>query len=211
MPVNAARSRKRPLEANAARRFDSVSITFHWTTAVLIAGLLTTGWLMGSATHAAEAEKLLYAHRSLGALGLVVAICRLLWRLTFAFLPPWPTAMPRIQRVLARANEYGLYALLLAQPVTGLAQSLARGRPFPLLAWQVPPVMAKDKALTTFFHDIHEVSALILLGLIAIHILAALFHRLVLRDEVLQSMLPWQTSREPSQTLPTAGHHLKRS
>jgi hypothetical protein len=32
----------------------------------------------------------------------------------------------------------------------------------------------------------------VLLGLIGLHILAALFHRFVLRDEVLQSMLPWR-------------------
>ena len=207
MLVNTAQAAKHSYEAKGGRRFDGVTIAFHWATAILVAGLFTTGWLMGAATSAAQAERLLYVHRSLGALGLAIAICRLLWRLSFAFLPPWPAAMPRIQRLLARANEYGLYALLLAQPLTGLAQSLSRGRPFPLLAWQIPPVMAKDKALTIFFHDIHEASALVLLGLIAIHILAALFHRLVLRDEVLQSMLPWQ----PSQTVLTADHHLKRS
>ena len=47
---------------------------------------------------------------------------------------------------------------------------------------------------TMLFHQIHSVSAWVLLGLIGLHILAALFHRFVLRDEVLQSMLPWRAS-----------------
>jgi cytochrome b561 len=61
-----------------------------------------------------------------------------------------------------------------------------------LFAWQVPSVMAGDKPLTALFHQIHALSAWVLLGLIGLHILAALFHRFVLRDEVLQSMLPWR-------------------
>jgi hypothetical protein len=42
--------------------------------------------------------------------------------------------------------------------VTGLAQSLARGRSFMLFEWQVPKVMAGNKALTLLFHQIHTVS-----------------------------------------------------
>ena len=61
-----------------------------------------------------------------------------------------------------------------------------------LFAWRVPSVMAGDKPLTALFHQIHALSAWVLLGLIGLHILAALFHRFVLRDEVLQSMLPWR-------------------
>jgi cytochrome b561 len=67
-----------------------------------------------------------------------------------------------------------------------------------LFAWQVPKVMAGDKPLTMLFHQIHTLSAWVLLALIGLHILAALFHRFVLKDEVLQSMLPWRAS-------PTAG------
>jgi len=54
--------------------------------------------------------------------------------------------------------------------------------------------MAGDRPLTMLFHQIHAVSAWVLLGLIGLHILAALFHRFVLKDEVLQSMLPWRAS-----------------
>jgi len=82
----------------------------------------------------------------------------------------------------------------LIQPLTGMAQSLTRGRPFPLLGWEVPSVMAKDRALTALLHGIHEISAWALLGLISAHILAALFHRFVLRDGVFQSMSPLKPS-----------------
>ena len=51
-----------------------------------------------------------------------------------------------------------------------------------LFVWQVPKVMAGDKPLTALFHQIHALSAWVLLGLIGLHILTALFHRFVLRD-----------------------------
>jgi cytochrome b561 len=62
-----------------------------------------------------------------------------------------------------------------------------------LFAWRVSSVMAGDKPLTALFHQIHALSAWVLLGLIGLHVLAALFHRFVLRDDVLQSMLPWRS------------------
>jgi hypothetical protein len=36
---------------------------------------------------------------------------------SYAYLPPFPQNMPEVQRRLAKASEYGLYALLLFQPV----------------------------------------------------------------------------------------------
>jgi cytochrome b561 len=172
-----------------------VTIALHWTTVALIVGMFATGLSMGLATDHEQEETLLYLHRSLGALTWVTAFCRIVWRLGFAFIPPLPSAMPKVQQHLAKLSEFGLYALLLVQPLTGLAQSLTRGRPFPLLAWQAPAVMARDKALTHLFHGIHAFSAWALLGLIALHILAALFHRFVVKDEVFGSMAPWKPSR----------------
>jgi Prokaryotic cytochrome b561 len=88
--------------------------------------------------------------------------------------------MPRAQQRFAKASEYCLYAPLLLQPLTGLAQ-LARGRSFMLFEWRVPKVMAGNEALTLLFHEIHTVSAWLLLGLIGLHVLAALFTALSLR------------------------------
>ena len=192
-----AQPRDWPQVSDGRRRFDLVTIGLHWATVTLIAGLFGSAWLL-LASDREHAAILLTVHRSLGVVTWTVAIVRLGWRLSYAYLPPFPLNMLKVQQRLAKTSEYGLYALLLFQPLTGLAQSLTRGRHFMLFAWQVPKVMAGDKPLTMLFHQIHSVSAWVLLGLIGLHILAALFHRFVLRDEVLQSMLPWRAS-------PTAG------
>src|SRR6476646_10125463 len=173
------------------RRFDNLTIGLHWATVALITGMFASAWVL-LASGREHAAILLNVHRSLGVVTWAVAIVRLGWRFSFAYLPPFPGTMPKMQQRLAKASEYGLYALLLLQPLTGLAQSLARGRHFMLFAWRVPSVMAGNKPLTALLHQIHALSAWVLLGLIGLHILAALFHRFVLRAEVLQSMLSWR-------------------
>jgi len=108
-------------------------MALHWATVALIVGLFASGWRLGLATDREQEEAFLYLHRSLGVLTWLTAFCRVVWRLAFAYAPALPAATPAIQKRLARANEVALYALLLIQPLTGLAQSLTRGRPFPLL------------------------------------------------------------------------------
>src|SRR5580658_6456713 len=190
---NSAQPRDRSCVGAGRRRFDILTIGLHWATVTLIAGMFTSAWLLLAGDHE-HAATLLTVHRSLGVVTWAVAIVRLDWRLSYAYLPPFAQNMPKVQQRLAKTSEYGLYALLMFQPLTGLAQSLARGRHFMLFAWQVPKVMAGDKPLTMLFHQIHTVSAWVLLALIGLHILAALFHRFVLRDEVLQSMLAWRAT-----------------
>lgn len=186
-----AQPRNWPRVGGGRRRFDSLTIGLHWVTVALIVGMFASAWL-SLASDREHAAILLTIHRSLGVVTCAVAIVRLAWRMSLAYLPPFPQNMPKLQQQLAKASEYALYALLLFQPLTGLAQSLLRGRSFMLFAWRVPKVMAADKPLTVLFHQIHALSAWVLLGLIGLHVLAALFHRFVLRDEVLQSMLPWR-------------------
>lgn len=174
-----------------SRRFGAVAIALHWATVVLIVGLFASAWSIGLAGDGDQAALLLTVHRSLGATTGLLAIVRLGWRLGFAAAPPLPATMSRPQQWMAKASEYGLYALLLFQPLTGLAQTLLRGRPFQLFAWTAPRLMARDKGLAALFHQVHAISALALLGLIGLHVAAALFHRFWLKDQVLQSMLPW--------------------
>ena len=140
-----AQPRDRPRVGAGRRRFDILTIGLHWATVTLIAGMFASAWLL-LASDREHAAMLLTVHRSLGVVTWVVAIIRLWWRLSCAYLPPFPQNMPKMQQRLAKASEYGLYALLLLQPLTGLAQSLARGRHFMLFAWRVPSVMAGDKA-----------------------------------------------------------------
>lgn len=170
--------------------FDPATIALHWVTVALVLGLFAAGWSIGLAQDGGTAKLLLTVHRSLGVTVWAVTMVRACWRLTGAWAPPLPKSIPPVQRFAARANEYGLYLLLAVQPVTGAAQSLYRGKAFDLFLWQVPAVVARDKTMVHRFHEIHEWGAWGLAALIGLHAAAALFHALVQRDGVMQSMAP---------------------
>jgi len=60
---------------------------------------------------------------------------RLTWRLTNATLPPFRSTMTKLHRATVKLSECGLYALPLAQMVTGLLTTIFGGRPVALFSW----------------------------------------------------------------------------
>jgi superoxide oxidase len=183
----------RPRVVSATRPpFDWVTIAVHWTTVALVLGLFALALAMSQVQDEASAKTLLTLHRSMGVTVWTLTVLRLAWRLTRATLPPYPESMGAPQRLAARLSEYGLYLFLLAQPVTGMVQSLYRGKAFDLFfLWRVPAIVGRDRAMVHLFHAIHEWSAWAFAALIGLHASAALIHRFVLRDGVFQSMWPF--------------------
>jgi len=103
------------------RRFDQTTILLHWLTVLLIAIQFTSAWLRGAVHHEVIlAAAILTIHRTAGMLTWLIGLMRLVWRRRFAYLPPFPESMPKLQQTMAKANEFGLYALLFLQPITGL-------------------------------------------------------------------------------------------
>ncbi len=172
--------------------FDAMIITLHWATVLLVLTQFVTAWLHGMAeVRQSEFTPILLAvHRSIGSALWILTVARLTWRLTAAKLPPFLKALTPLHRATVKSSEYGLYALLLGQPVTGLLMTLFTGRPFELFLWNVSPLLTRDEPVADALHAVHSAGAWILAGLALGHAGAALFHHFVLRDDVLVCMAP---------------------
>jgi cytochrome b561 len=172
-------------------RFDRLTRWMHWTTVLLVLFQLASGWsfalVEGTPLHA----PLLFAHRSSGVAVWAITAFRWGWRASFARFPPFPAALPHLMRWVAKKSEQALYVLLLFEPLTGLADTLLRGRPFDVFIWSIPAMLPRHLDWSLFFRALHEWGAWALAGLAGVHALAALFHHVILRDDVLESMLPW--------------------
>lgn len=179
-------------------RFDALTILFHWTTFVLILVLAASGLSLDSLAGTPLHGEVLVLHRSTGVAVWSVAFLRLLWRMRFARLPPFPLGMRRAQRFAVTASEYVIYMLLLVQPLTGLTASLLRGRSFQLFTWTVPAVVSPAPKLADLVFAAHVTGAWALFALIGGHALAALAHHYIGRDDVLKTMAPWIRRRMPS-------------
>jgi cytochrome b561 len=184
-----------------ARRpsFDGLTIGLHWATVLLVLVLFASAWLhaLAEARESDFTPALLQIHRSFGVTIWAVTALRLAWRLTNASMPPFPAQMTKLHRTTVKLSEYGLYALLLLQPATGLFTTLFGGRPFALFLWQFSALMPRNDMLRAAFHLSHELGAWALAALTVSHAAAALFHHFVLRDDVLECMAPAMQRHAP--------------
>lgn len=188
--MNDAELMQRRTVVAGPRRYDGVSMTLHWLTLLFLIALFGTVWAREHASDSNAAAQLLALHRSAGAFLWAITLVRLAWKAIASRASQFPSAMPWALRWAARGNEYALYLLLVAQPVTGFVQSIARGKPFTLLGLSIPAVAGRDKAVAHLFHNVHETTATLLLLLVGLHVGAALLHGIALRDGVLGTMLP---------------------
>jgi cytochrome b561 len=182
--------------------FDQATRLMHWVTAGLMLCVFVLAFSIDLATSHSFHTALLQLHRSVGLTVWMVTLFRLGWR-HFAEYPDWPSDMSRTMRVAATASEYALYALLLAQPILGILQTNAHGdRVDWYFIGQLPALIEKNRPLAQQLLAAHKAVGFSLLGLIALHVSAALFHHFWRRDDTLTAMLPaaaaWRTVTLPA-------------
>ena len=175
-------------------RYTAVAIALHWLMAIAVIGMLGVGLWMGELKNSPFKIEIYTWHKWTGLTILVLAIVRVLWRV---LRPPPPLPpMPRWQEIAADGSHYLLYGLLFAMPLTGWLMNSAAGFP---LTWfglfKVPALISKSRDAFEFWQETHEVLSRVLIGLILVHVAAALKHYWVDRDEVLSRMLPWVRPR----------------
>jgi cytochrome b561 len=172
------------------RVFDPVIRFLHWLTLLLVVTIFGLAFSIDLASSNETALVLTQLHHSFGVTVWIVTVARLVWRQVARF-PNWPADMPPAMRSAARWSEYALYAFLLGQPILGLLQSNAHGDRVALFfVAPLPRLIDRDHAIAKQLLAAHETVGFLLLGLIALHAAAALFHHFWRRDDTLDSMLP---------------------
>ena len=170
------------------RSYGTVARTLHWLVFALVAVQITIGWTMPHIRPGVPQEGLVAWHLSVGALLMLVVLLRLVWRLLRP-TPPAPTA--QWERLLAGLTHVSLYLLLIIIPVLGWAAAGYFGYTVRLFGLIPLPALA-DRSMRWAHEagDIHDLLTNVLLGVVGLHVLAALWHYFVRRDRVVQRMLP---------------------
>jgi cytochrome b561 len=174
----------------AANTYGAVARTFHWAVAGLLLLQIPLAFYMDDQPLGPDKLGNYATHKSIGLLIFSVTALRLAWRLTHP-APGLPGGTPRWQRAVARLTQLLLYALMFLMPVTGILRSQAANFPVSFFGlFTVPAVVPVNAEFSKGMAAAHEMQGNILLALITAHALAALYHHLVRRDDVLRTMLP---------------------
>lgn len=167
-------------------RHTTTTMILHWGAAVILIAAFTLGLLLDDWPRDAGRATAMMIHYSLGTLIMAAAMIRLLRKLVL----PQPAAPgDDLMDRAAAAMHWVLYAVMVALPLTGMLDRWARGRPLTIFGDILVPAPFPIPG-GKLWKETHEVLAWTLVALVGIHVLAALFHHVVLRDEVLRRMVP---------------------
>jgi cytochrome b561 len=176
---------------NNADRYGAVAQLFHW---VIVALIITQFVLINQAEalpRGVQQIAVIARHKSFGMTILMLATLRLLWRFAAGGAPALPDETPGWQRLGARLSHVVLYGLLFAMPLSGWLMSSARNFP---VSWfgvfTFPDLVGPNRKLFDAMHETHELLATVLFCVAILHVLAALKHHFIDRDNVLRRMLP---------------------
>ena len=153
--------------------YSRTQISLHWAVAILIIYQLLFGDDMSHAwrgfrdTGVATMSTAVWVHIIAGVLVLAFALWRLALRFTRG-VPAAPEGEGSMMKLAGEAGHWALYILMLALPITGL------------LAWY---------GGVTSLAGLHgELLKTLLWVMIALHVIAALYHQFVLKDHLLDRM-----------------------
>lgn len=172
-----------------APRYTSTAIVLHWLLALAIVCAFGVGLYMADLPFSPLRLKLFNWHKWAGIGILALSALRLLWRLTHR--PPADLPMPAWQASAAHAMHGLLYLAFFAVPLLGCAYSSAKGYP---IVWfgvlPLPDLMPVNKEIAESIKELHGLAAWGLIGLVALHVAAALKHQFIDKDGLISRMLP---------------------
>jgi len=168
-------------------RFTLLQRLLHWLMAVCILTMLFIGVGMVS-TIMPKYLALVSIHKPLGIAILVLALVRLAVRLR-AGAPALPRDLPEPMKLAAGLSHYALYFLMIAMPLIGWGMLSAAAYPVVLCgSVHLPAILPQSDSLHTLLWNAHFYLAFAFFALILLHVAAALFHALVRRDGVFETM-----------------------
>lgn len=194
---------------NTLQRYTQTAILLHWLVALLLLVMFGLGWYMAElpkdlpkassldlfdlgvytlqlAEPATPRTFYFNLHKSVGVTLLALILFRVFWRITHA-APDFPATMKAWEKKLSDAVHKLLYLLMLALPFSGVVMSIYSK--YGILWFGIPLVGGVDNPdLREIFKESHEVIGEVMLALVALHVAAAIKHKVVDKDEVMRRM-----------------------
>lgn len=168
--------------------FGHLARAFHWLSALLVLCLLIMGFYLSQMDFSPFKLELFGLHKSFGMTVLGLTLLRLTWRFSNQ-QPDHLTTHNKTEKILASLVHIILYVSLFGMPLSGWIMSNAGEFPnqfFGLFEW--PAIAQKDEELFKSSREAHEFFAFTFIIAIGLHILGALKHHLIDRDETLKRM-----------------------
>jgi cytochrome b561 len=170
-------------------RFTAPQRLLHWLMAICILSMLFIGVGMVS-TVTPKYLTLVQIHKPLGIAILVLALIRLSLRIFYG-APALPADLSEPIKLAANLSQYILYALMIGMPLIGWGMLSAASYPVVLFgSVHLPSILPVSPSLHTLLWHAHYYLAFSFFAIILMHVAAILFHKLIRRDGIFETMAP---------------------
>ncbi len=174
---------------NSESSYGPVARWLHWLVAVIVIAALALIESRGLFPRGASGRTTFAGwHYELGLAAFALTWLRLVWR-AGEREPPIVPPIARWERMASHGVQAVFYVLLALLPPLGLATAQAQGQEVAFLGLAIPKLVATSKPLARQLKDVHEYLGDAMIGFIALHVAASLWHQLVRRDDALKRML----------------------
>ncbi|WP_206485221.1 cytochrome b [Thalassotalea sp. G2M2-11] len=170
---------------NQLHKYSPSLRTLHWLMFVLIALtfiFIEFRSLFDKGTDERELMKLI--HFTLGFSVFILMLVRFIVRSQSTNKKAISTVHPKVAAYIHLA----FYGLFLLMPILGWLTLNAEGKDLVFLGLELPALINPNESLAELFEETHETIGKILYLLITLHVLGALFHHFVKKDQTINKM-----------------------
>ena len=173
---------------NTQLEYGAAAKWLHWLVALGIVALMILGLLQSDMDSGPQRAGIRELHGSIALVVLTLMLLRLAWRWVNVS-PAAPAGVPGWQRASAALVHAAIYVAVFAQLVSGALAVATGGKPlafFGLFSISLP--VAEDHDAHELWEEVHEAGWMVIAALVAVHVLAALYHHFALKNDVLKRM-----------------------
>ncbi|WP_286829694.1 MULTISPECIES: cytochrome b [Kordiimonas] len=173
---------------NSESGYGWLAKSLHWLVALLMVGMSVVGFIFADMPRGDEKTELLTLHASFGLLLLAFMVVRLGVRMKGVRPRPLDPSATRLN-ALAHTVHRVLYLVIFLVIAAGMLTLMTVGWDVPFFGlFAVPTPFERDMALHHLFEEIHIYGWWVLAGLVALHLIGAMYHAFVLKDGTLRRM-----------------------
>jgi cytochrome b561 len=166
-------------------QYGTVAVSIHWVSAVLVLILIGSGFRAANTVDPAAKAAILRVHVPIAIGVLALMLLRIVWWWGFDRKPGPVAGSPHWQERTAQVVHVVFYIVILGMIASGIGMLALSGA--------APLIFGGDGALLPDFSKYpprlpHGIGARLLLGLLVLHVGAALYHHFVRHDGLLWRM-----------------------
>lgn len=174
---------------NSETAYGRLTITLHWLMSLMVIGMVIVGFVVDGMEKGPDKSTLVGLHISTGVIVLVLALFRWYWTLSSKKLNP-VEGITKLEKGLGHAAKWLLMLAIVIMPLSGMLMIMSYGKSINVYGlFEIAPFVSKSREAGGFFGSIHGYMAWFIVIVVGIHVLGAIRHHFIKKDDTLNRML----------------------